>query len=1022
MSLKIPQKIAEIVEISVESLDSINPASEKADGDEPIHHEDSTTKVSTKLTTHHSYSIDSSVSLLSPNPGSKLRMVVKKIKPGAKKASKMTSFGDVVMRRIGLEGDLKARIEARRLKVLKKKILKKHKKATKNYKDKWKSIVDDFTKFGVITPLQQKNQKDQKRGKDESVKKTFELRSSHKKYGRKRLPKRANSAMNKKTIKRKEQNFLDKKKPLKKNALILSTYYPIKSRKMQIRHQIEKSGTQIDKDQKRVALKPTSSVKGIAKAFRVSSKLNPDLGSSNHQKFKPKTLTIKRRRKARGQSSVPTTKKTMDSTPNIATNATNADPELKLIGRNKVEKSLPKKEKMKIRRRIRSSRQEEINSKEAPKLDDKTKKKDDESDSRKASLPVKTQFLGSWRRPGLEKTFAIRGRYSSLSKALLRRGWKKSLRPYSYTFDLKYEWPRHKVDYAQLRPNQIFNRAEDYSCLTDKSLANKYLKNSKFFCDYDSSFFKPLAFDSSDEVEMEEFRLQYRLIQAESILKRFLNKSVFVNIFSLFLAIRLVEFKLRGRDGCVNDHNGGEKSMELSEFEVELLDQYRLPEEAILAFLRGKCATDDQLEKIVAESCQDFRKRVLGQESLDFENSDEILKKINVLNEQGSRAKYNESIKLKISQILHNLHLNFPQTKINGDQNIWIIKPSHGIQGIGIQLATSISSIESIINSSKLNTEKLELLQQIQQNHQKEAETNPKEPSREISEPQATTQSPTKAPIIERKPKRFTIQKYIENPLLYNSYKFDLRQWVLVTSFNPLTVWIYDEFYGRVSMSAYTNQSISNKFSHLTNVSLNKKAEDYCPVHCHLYQSDLKNYIEQKFGKSVFEEKIVSGIKRVVSVVMQSFQPHMVKQSRVFQILGFDFLVDEELNVWFLEANKNPDLQRDCELKKRLVVEVFEDYAKVVVDLEEAKKRQRKGDGGGSGVVGADFLEGFETGKWRWLDVGRQSAVNFGVFDRRVLGLDLEVNGSCLHNLDAFKAQCEVEDEEFRKSRMKDAK
>jgi tubulin monoglycylase TTLL3/8 len=50
----------------------------------------------------------------------------------------------------------------------------------------------------------------------------------------------------------------------------------------------------------------------------------------------------------------------------------------------------------------------------------------------------------------------------------------------------------------------------------------------------------------------------------------------------------------------------------------------------------------------------------------------------------------------------------------------------------------------------------------------------------------------------------FVAQKYIERPLIINKRKFDVRQWALVNSFSELEVWVYDEFYVRFAASDYT--------------------------------------------------------------------------------------------------------------------------------------------------------------------------------------------------------------------------
>ena len=60
------------------------------------------------------------------------------------------------------------------------------------------------------------------------------------------------------------------------------------------------------------------------------------------------------------------------------------------------------------------------------------------------------------------------------------------------------------------------------------------------------------------------------------------------------------------------------------------------------------------------------------------------------------------------------------------------------------------------------------------------------------------------------------IQKYIEHPLIVHGRKFDIRQWIMVTSLNPLEVWIYDESYIRFSCEKFDLDNLSD-YIHLTN-------------------------------------------------------------------------------------------------------------------------------------------------------------------------------------------------------------
>ena len=72
------------------------------------------------------------------------------------------------------------------------------------------------------------------------------------------------------------------------------------------------------------------------------------------------------------------------------------------------------------------------------------------------------------------------------------------------------------------------------------------------------------------------------------------------------------------------------------------------------------------------------------------------------------------------------------------------------------------------------------------------------------------------------------ISRYISNPLLINGHKFDLRIYVVVTSYEPLRVYVFKEGLARFASESYsTKLNKNNKYIHLTNYSINKHHDDY---------------------------------------------------------------------------------------------------------------------------------------------------------------------------------------------------
>jgi len=80
--------------------------------------------------------------------------------------------------------------------------------------------------------------------------------------------------------------------------------------------------------------------------------------------------------------------------------------------------------------------------------------------------------------------------------------------------------------------------------------------------------------------------------------------------------------------------------------------------------------------------------------------------------------------------------------------------------------------------------------------------------------------------IAKQKEFQFICQKYIENPMIIKNRKFDLRVWVLVTDWNPLTVWYFKKPYVRFPAHDYNDADTDNNYSHLANHSIAKHGTD----------------------------------------------------------------------------------------------------------------------------------------------------------------------------------------------------
>ncbi|XP_075056807.1 putative tubulin polyglutamylase TTLL2 [Mixophyes fleayi] len=187
------------------------------------------------------------------------------------------------------------------------------------------------------------------------------------------------------------------------------------------------------------------------------------------------------------------------------------------------------------------------------------------------------------------------------------------------------------------------------------------------------------------------------------------------------------------------------------------------------------------------------------------------------------------------------------------------------------------------------------------------------------------------------------VQKYITNPLLISGYKFDLRIYVCVTCFCPLTIYVYQEGLVRFATEKFNLSSLDNIFSHLTNTSINKYSTSYTADKervgsgCKWTFSQFRSYLR---SLEVDDGLLWQRIYNIVTMTLLSIAPSIPQYPNCFELFGFDILIDDTLKPWLLEVNYSPALSLDCPndftVKKRLISDI--------IDLLNYKSNDFQGD------------------------------------------------------------------------------
>ena len=248
--------------------------------------------------------------------------------------------------------------------------------------------------------------------------------------------------------------------------------------------------------------------------------------------------------------------------------------------------------------------------------------------------------------------------------------------------------------------------------------------------------------------------------------------------------------------------------------------------------------------------------------------------------------------------------LSFNEIFTNMGQKLWIVKPGENTnRGKGIKVAGSVEEVGDIVQ------------------YHKEGRT-------------------------------YVVQKYIERPFLVYKRKFDIRCFGLFTSFNMnMQGYFYPEGYIRTSSKEFSLKSHS-KFIHLTNDAVQKYSEEYGKFEPGNKMSylEMQTYLNQEgLGNKVnFERDIVGQIRKIAKDTFEAAAPIIdpLRKQHTFELLGYDFMVDEDFHVWLIEVNTNPCLELSCGYLSRLIPAILDNTFMLTIDqifcpCPESKKFQK---------------------------------------------------------------------------------
>jgi len=213
------------------------------------------------------------------------------------------------------------------------------------------------------------------------------------------------------------------------------------------------------------------------------------------------------------------------------------------------------------------------------------------------------------------------------------------------------------------------------------------------------------------------------------------------------------------------------------------------------------------------------------------------------------------------------------------------------------------------------------------------------------------------------------IQRYICNEMTWNQRKFDVRMYWFVASLDPLVV-LYHDGYVRVGNAAYSETSFADTTSHLTSHTglgaetkanfrqfeevLNKHHERNHRHHRgHHHKKQPKQQQQQQFPngntpvehvRNQFKHSLgeMIEIMKDESFAVPNFEDNEpdISTENSFQFYCADFILDNDLDVWFIEPQNGCGLDEDYYFRLEMHASLFNGMVDILEEVGQKQEHQ----------------------------------------------------------------------------------